>query len=338
MRALAGMGELKSFLESSTIHGLSYISTTRKHVRIIWTAIVITGFITASILIEEFFQTWTDNPISTTIETRPISEVKFPKVTVCPPKDSFTDLNDVLVKIGNKTFDYDLTNESNSIYQVLEKFTTFFQNEDFKKRVSNLNSFTEHDRYRNWYQSKSNANFPAGNELSIETSSPFGEIKSPFFKEDIDLDKFDKIALYYVQILSPYYEDVTLNLKIEYETLENYECLRILGYRSGTISNCLQTERNSTEIQWTKFRKTTIMFKRVADMSTTSIKEVFNLKQVTGFRLSWKFSTNATYKPRYKIPNRVFIGISNLLNERKDIQMEILWKVVREVFNLNLLQ
>ena len=152
------------------------------------------------------------------------------------------------------------------------------------------------------------------------------------------MDKFDKIALYYVQILSPYYEDVTLNLKIEYETLENYECLRILGYRSGTISNCLQTERNSTEIQWTKFRKTTIMFKRVADMSTTSIKEVFNLKQVTGFRLSWKFSTNATYKPRYKIPNRVFIGISNLLNERKDIQMEILWKVVREVFNLNLLQ
>ena len=326
------MGEFKSFLESSTIHGLSYISATRKHIRIIWTAIVITGFISAFILIEESFQTWSDNPISTTIETRPITEVKFPKVTVCPPKDSFTDLNDVLVNIGNKTFDYDLTNESNSVYQVLEKFTTFFQNEDFKKRVTKLNTFTEHNRYRNWYQSKSKANYPAGDELSIETSSPFGEITSPFFQEDLDFEKFDNIALYYVHILSPYDEDVTLNLKIEYETLENYECLRISGYRSGTISNCLQTDQNFTEIHWTNFRKTTIMFKRVADMSTTSIKEVFNSKKVTGFRLSWKFSTNATYKSRHTTPNKVFIGVSNLLNERKDIQMEILWKVVREAF------
>ena len=39
----------------------------------------------------------------TTIETLPISELKFPKVTVCPPKNTFTDLNYDLAMTENFT-------------------------------------------------------------------------------------------------------------------------------------------------------------------------------------------------------------------------------------------
>ena len=87
------MEGVRTFLESSTIHGLTYVSTTRKYVRLFWIFVVIGGFVGASLLIKESFDSWSESPIKTTIETLPISEITFPKVTVCPPKNTFTDLN-----------------------------------------------------------------------------------------------------------------------------------------------------------------------------------------------------------------------------------------------------
>ena len=87
------MKGVSTFLESSSIHGLHYISTTRKYVRLLWILVVIIGFLVASLLIKESFDSWSESPIKTTVETLPISTIKLPKVTVCPPKNTFTDLN-----------------------------------------------------------------------------------------------------------------------------------------------------------------------------------------------------------------------------------------------------
>ena len=38
------MEHLKNYLESSTVHGLAYISTTRRLVRLFWILVIITGF------------------------------------------------------------------------------------------------------------------------------------------------------------------------------------------------------------------------------------------------------------------------------------------------------
>ena len=86
------MEGLRTFLESSTIHALGYISTTRKLERLFWIVVVILGFTGAGVIIYQSFQDWQDNPITTTIETRPIREITYPKVTVCPPKNTYTDL------------------------------------------------------------------------------------------------------------------------------------------------------------------------------------------------------------------------------------------------------
>ena len=99
------MEGIKTYLESSTIHGFSHISNTRRFVRFFWILVVISGFIGAFTMICQSFNSWADSPIKTTIETKPITEITFPKVTVCPPKNTYTDLNYDLMMMKNMTLD-----------------------------------------------------------------------------------------------------------------------------------------------------------------------------------------------------------------------------------------
>ena len=105
------MEGVRLFLESSTIHGLSYISISRKYVRLFWILVVITGFVGACLLIKESFDSWSASPVKTTVETFPISEIKFPKLTVCPPKNTFTDLNYDLMMTVNHTLTDEIRDE-----------------------------------------------------------------------------------------------------------------------------------------------------------------------------------------------------------------------------------
>lgn len=101
----------KEFLESTTIHGLSYIASTKRFLRLFWILIVITGFSTAGFLIYESFQSWKESPITTTIKTLPIEEIRFPKVSVCPPKNTYTNLNYDIENYANTTLDTDTKEE-----------------------------------------------------------------------------------------------------------------------------------------------------------------------------------------------------------------------------------
>ena len=142
------MEGISTFLESSTIHGLTYISTTRRFARLFWILVVTTGILGASWLIKESFESWSESPVKTTIETLPISEIGFPKVTVCPPKNTFTDLNYDLMMTENITLTEAMRDE---IFE-------------YAVEVLNENSFSESDwtklheenRFYNWYHGYSN--------------------------------------------------------------------------------------------------------------------------------------------------------------------------------------
>ena len=98
------MDPTREFLETSTIHGLSYISTApSKATKILWMAIVITGFFTAGYLINNSYSEWQASPVSTSISTLPISDLDFPTITICPPEGSNTVLNYDLMKAVNIT-------------------------------------------------------------------------------------------------------------------------------------------------------------------------------------------------------------------------------------------
>merc|ERR1712197_24557 len=140
------MENIRNFLESSTIHGLTYISTTRKYVRLSWVLIVTAGFSGAGYLIYQSFQSWAESPVKTTIETLPITEITFPKVTVCPPKNTYTDLNYDLMMAENMTLDNDTRKElENYVVEMLyDKLHDIF--------MKNMNKLEERDRYYNWYR------------------------------------------------------------------------------------------------------------------------------------------------------------------------------------------
>ena len=96
----------RDFLESSTVHGLVYISTAKsKAARIAWATIVVACFAIAFYMITSSYKEWQESPVSTTITTYPITELKFPTVTVCPPRGSNTALNNLMEKVKDVNFD-----------------------------------------------------------------------------------------------------------------------------------------------------------------------------------------------------------------------------------------
>ena len=80
------------FLESSIIHGLAHISKTAI-VKTLWIIIVIISFCVVVNLIVKSYASWEKSSFTTTVDTKPISEVSFPEITVCPPMGTNTALN-----------------------------------------------------------------------------------------------------------------------------------------------------------------------------------------------------------------------------------------------------
>merc|ERR1711994_1092728 len=103
---------LCEFLESSTIHGFVYISTSKTILaKLLWICIIALGFGTAGYLIYDSFNDWAESPTVTSVETFPISQLPFPEVTVCPPVGSNTALNYDLMIADNITIDNETRNE-----------------------------------------------------------------------------------------------------------------------------------------------------------------------------------------------------------------------------------
>ena len=114
------MENFSNFLESSTIHGLAYIATGRKYIRLFWVLVVIGGFTGAGYMIYQSFDSWAESPIKTTIETLPISDVSFPKVALCPPKKTYLDLNYHFLTVGT------ITLQTYEIYDLLNNLADYF--------------------------------------------------------------------------------------------------------------------------------------------------------------------------------------------------------------------
>ena len=96
----------REFLESSTIHGLVHTSTAKSRAaRALWAVIVVACFTIAINMITSSYKEWQESPVSTTITTYPITDLKFPTVTVCPPRGSNTALNHPLERVKEVNFD-----------------------------------------------------------------------------------------------------------------------------------------------------------------------------------------------------------------------------------------
>ena len=136
---------LKEYFDISSIHGLGHINSQKWFGKFFWVFAVFSGFLVAGLLLKQSFKDWRDNPISTVIETQPILKSKFPDIVVCPPRNTFTNLNLDLMKAENVTLDEKLR-------QSLGNLTTeMILDEEYFDVYEIENSVLVSDKYKNWY-------------------------------------------------------------------------------------------------------------------------------------------------------------------------------------------
>ena len=155
------MEHVTTFMQTTKIHGLGYISRTRNVVKLFWTLIVISLWTGAAITLYKSFTNWAENPVKTTIETHPIADLTLPKVTVCPPKNTYTDLNYDLMMTANMTLDDNtrdelvnyakgLLNDETKDQRLTEYFNALFhRNNSASQIILSLNSFLKNVKHNN---------------------------------------------------------------------------------------------------------------------------------------------------------------------------------------------
>ena len=210
------MKNFKLFLETASINGLNHISSTRNLTRLFWILVVAMGFIVASFLTWESFQSWADNPVRTTTRTVPMSEIKFPKVTVCPPRNTYTDLNYDLMITENVTLSNDQKDE---LYEYAVELI------DEHLYMDPWNRLHEENRFYNWYSGFTpiykEPHYDVNNYYNyiLVTSAPSGVITSENFGEKFQQNLVEKKIDYNIKFFPPrsvrYNSNVTLHVQLE---------------------------------------------------------------------------------------------------------------------------
>ena len=293
------MEGVRTFLESSTIHGLTFISTTRKYARLFWILVVITGFVGASLLIKESFDSWSESPVKITLETTPIAEIRLPKVTVCPPKNTFTDLNYNLIMTENIT----LTEETK---EKLYKHAIEVINEKSFSKNDTWIKLHEEDRFYHWYHGYTRIRSPYydSDELNIpiSTSATSGVVTTQHYGEQFMPDLVEKKLYYRVFVYPPESvknnEDVTLHFKVEKVSMT--------GLKKGSRdevdmnSNNLDADQTFTYKNFTPPERFNYM-RLLRDVSSEDVEKQ-KLDKMPGFRFTWWY-TGLEVAPDNKFKN-----------------------------------
>ena len=298
---MEGIKGVKTFLESSTIHGLAHISTTRKYSRMFWILTVLVGFSTAIYLIYKSFESWHDSPYTTTIETLSISEIKLPKVTVCPPKNTYTDLNYDLMRAENVV----LTDEMRDELFDYALDVIWDQNDIFGK-------LNEENRYFNWYNGftevKSLTYDPFyGLQYFIDTTALSGSVTTQYFGQRYQADLVEKHIQMKVFVHPPD-DDKIDNINILHFQLEKYAFREVSSdrfdrYKIDGYKGTIEPDTNKVFTNFTKNILQNYPRRRLMRMQRYVGKndlETGTMEKMPGFRFRWWYTgENFTIEPKY---------------------------------------
>ena len=233
---------LKEFLESSTIHGLNYISTSKTAIsKLFWVSVIIAGFITAGVFIENSFISWRENLVATTIETLPIAKIRFPLINVCPPENTVTYMNYDLQKADNLLI-------ANTAREALVKLAgEWLQNEEFKDSVEEQDRFKDDNKYLKRYQGYSKVVLAYTDYIQyyeMSTSTTAGMVSTPGFGEIFREDRFIRKVdyTYNVQLpanISDYGANISLvvDILLDTKTTIEYDSEFVRIYPPGSNKN-----------------------------------------------------------------------------------------------------
>ena len=169
------MDILNEFLESTTIHGLYYVSTCKSRIaKAGWLFVVAMGFAASTVLIHSSFSEWAKSPVATTITPRPVANLPFPNVTICPPKGLNGALKYDLMKLAHKSLNAKESEE-------LIKIAALVFNEEGGKMFVKMVGEKNIENYYEGFQKVTQE----GNNISIEMSNVSGTFDSPFYSEKL---------------------------------------------------------------------------------------------------------------------------------------------------------
>ena len=320
------MDGVTEFLKSSTIHGLSYIPHTRALLTCFWMFVISTGFIGAGILIKQSFESWHVNPVFTTIETLPISEIDFPKVTVCPPRNTFTNLNYDLLRIGN------LTVKEETKRELLQYLPEALYDGNFEEKLKLYKSFHGKDSYKNWYMGYTEISLPYTykGRLTLEsmTHALSGVVSTPHFRETFQESNFEPYLLFKIYIYVPESlrdgnktHSIVFSIEYDVETSSDMEYVQ-LGRGDYYDMKYQQLEpalnRLDTEIPLDDDKYYVQYFRRMKDQY-----KKWKTRRNTGMRVSWRYTSPAEPENKAKTANRLYIKLANALHQTEYSRQEL---------------
>ena len=352
---------IKEFLQSSSIHGLVYISTGKRYLRLIWLCVVIAGFSVAGVLIQQSFSSWGASPVTTTLETLPISELDFPNVTVCPPRNTFTSFIPDLVRSRNMTLQLNETEWTN--FNDFISYAAYDAN--YKARLRHFEGYRQSE-HRDLYSGVTKMDLPhltSESEYSrnyeLYTTSFNGSFSTPYFNQAFESNTFEKDLKSGVNISVPeglttylYYNGYSLDdgwiyILIEYdmERTSSEEYIYVM------FDSNSEDQEDIVELDRTQSRKELnypagniesfhVSYDRHMDNGYYGL---WTNKRNTGMRVTWYYyshnawgsdrtlqlftAENVGADARYVEENRYFVQLANIIHEHgvtKEMEKTIL--------------
>ena len=317
---------VKEFLEASTIHGLSHIGENSRVVRLLWICVVIAGFTGAGVLIHQSFSSWADSPISTTIETLPISEAPFPLVTVCPPRRSYTNLNYDLMSMENVRMDDQTRARLIRLAVQMINDAIFERDLQLMKVESGLS---------NWYHGYDRIFLPERSRLNenritntVYTYANSGSVTTVGFQEDFDGTKFSLICKQSVYIYIPeeiqYVDNASIIIRIEHDT-DDKEYIN-LNNNKLDLSQAEPLELVLPVSHCGRLCYITFWREMEPEYFTR-----WKQKRMTGMKVSWHYNTSVDSQSFYLKRNENFIRMVNIIHEAPPDLLAKIWAFIKEI-------
>ena len=175
------------------------------------------GFLGAGYLIHSSYSAWQASPVTTTIETKPIADLDFPMVTVCPPKGSHTALNYDLMKAENNSLAMeDRDRLKNETYKL-------FIEPSHKEYVKLLMAVANSENIKQTFDGFQSVPRPdaANRGFDIKMWNNNGTWHTPWFGEEHDATYYEKDQYYNILLELPtQVGSESLKIQLEVNTRE----------------------------------------------------------------------------------------------------------------------
>ena len=300
---MGAFAALDYFLKSSSIAGLSHVSNEKHVSRLFWIFAVASSFLTSVYLINQSFQMWSESPVTTLIETLPSSKLSFPKISVCPPKYTDTNLNADIVSSDGK----ELTKEQRKY--LLQFVEESLLNLMFDETMSKVNFLMEERKYYNFYHGYSELDRTSQTDMKyrlyFNTIATEGTVYSRNFGRTVSSieNETENMIWIYINIIVPEEvrssENITLTINLEWDPITDIS----KGYERISIDfKTINPQKGHKFFNFSSTRDNIlIIFDR--DIETQELSQK-NLTLVPGFKLQWQYSQEVLPVHKFKDSDR----------------------------------